>query len=286
MRGKIKCRVDIEERSECILCCDHCKDRCEKECIFAKRKRRGKERGNGIAVKCNHKTSITDTVNDNYCAKCNDLKESILSGHTEENDLYKCKKCGTVNIEGLGELKKKSPGYLSLKKAVISNCEENKDCKFNPNGCDKEGRTGCFHKYCDKFKWVIERAKHYGESLDMNWEDILDSWEGRRSYWYMNYYQDANQPLIKADKVRVFDTVEDLHKSIGDKGFRCPSCGQVTTNPYECNSGYKVTKDKVCDWKVYGLFGSLGKGINVFVKSEMRSNDIFMPIAWEEGEDE
>ena len=66
------------------------------------------------------------------------------------------------------------------------------------------------HKYCDKFKWVIDRAKHYGEKLGIPWEDILDSWESHRDYWYMNYYQECNQPTILSGNVRVFDTVEDL----------------------------------------------------------------------------
>lgn len=191
-------------------------------------------------------------------------------------------------------------GYEELKKSVIDNCNEGEGC-FNPNGCDHEFYrrvpaeglnkkytdtvtkcvSKCGHKYCDKFKWVIDRANHYGEKLDLNWEDVLDSWEENRSYWYMNYYQDANQPEIKGDKVRVFETVEDLHKSIGSKGFRCPSCGGISKNPYECNSELEVD-GKACNWKVYGLFGHLGKGVFVYVKDKLSGEDLFMPISWED----
>lgn len=169
-------------------------------------------------------------------------------------------------------------GYEKLKATVIDDCNKGEGC-FNHNGCDKE-RTTCFHRYCDKFKWIVNRAKNYGEKLDLNWEDILNSWEEDRSYWYMNYYQEANQPEINSERVRVFETIEELHKSIGDRGFRCPSCGGISKNPYKCNSGLKV-RGKTCDWKVYGLFGDLGKGIFVYVKEKLAGEDLFMPISWE-----
>jgi len=38
---------------------------------------------------------------------------------------------------------------------------------------------------------------------------------------------------------------------------------------------------KPCDWKVYGLFKDLGKGVYIFVKEKMRGETIFKPIAWE-----
>lgn len=179
-------------------------------------------------------------------------------------------------------------GYEKLKEAVTRDCNgsgPNEHCGcFNPDGCNVEGhRIGeygkpgyksCFHRYCDKFKWVIDRAKHYEEKTCIPWEQILDSWESRRNYWYMNYYQECNQPEIKSDRVRVFDTLEDLKASIGDKGFRCPSCGKISKSPYECTS-------EGCDWKVYGLFKDLGKSVFVFVKEKIAGETIFMPIAWE-----
>lgn len=193
-----------------------------------------------------------------------------------------------------------SKGYESLIEAVKSDCNNGQGC-FNTNGCDHEfnryepakghekrfGNTvcrrvsKCTHKYCDTFKWIIDRAKHYEDKLGIGWEDILDSWEENRNYWYMNYYQEANQPKIDGDKVRVFDTIKDFHESVGDKGFRCPSCGGITKNPYECNSGMEMSKDKICNWKVYGFFGGLGKEVFVYVKEKVRGEKIFMPIEWE-----
>lgn len=200
-----------------------------------------------------------------------------------------------------------SKGYESLVEKVKRDCDKGQGC-FNPNGCDHEFYryepaeehmkkygdkvckcvSKCSHKYCDTFKWIIDRAKHYADKTGLNWEDILDSWEEDCNYWYMNYYQECNQPEIKGDKVKVFDTVEDMLKSIGKKQFRCPSCGGISTNPYSCDSGLEIEKAtkrkpaKVCDWKVYGLFGDLGKGVFVFCKDKVKGETIFMPVSWEQ----
>lgn len=189
-----------------------------------------------------------------------------------------------LSLERVGN---KLTGYEKLKATVEKECNERNSCGcFNQNGCDKpngrfEGKS-CFHQYCDQFKWVINRAKHYEEKTGIPWNEILDSWEEKRNYWYMNYYQDCNQPEIKGDKVRVFETVKDMMDSLVEKKFRCPSCGGISASPYRCNSGNLVNKNTgVCDWNVGGLFGDLGKGIFVFCKDKVAGETIFMPIAWE-----
>lgn len=194
-----------------------------------------------------------------------------------------------------------SKGYESLVEAVKRDCAHGEGC-FNPNGCDKEffitvpednpelrkyfktackHNVKCFHNYCDKFKWVIDRAKHYGEKLNIPWESILDSWEEMRSYSWNNYYQEANQPEIKHGKVKVFETVDDLTNSFNGLGFRCPRCNGVSSSPYECDSGKEIESGKKCDWKVYGLFKDMGKGVFVYVKDQLRGETIFIPVAWE-----
>ena len=175
-----------------------------------------------------------------------------------------------------------SSGYEKLKAAVEYDCTKDGGT-FHPEGCvgcERARYLGkwCFHKYCDKFKWVIERAKLYAEVTGLNWEDILDSWEKDRTYWYMNYYQETNQPQPKSNRVRIFDTLEEFKNAVGEGKFRCPRCGGITTNPYECNA------NKDCDWKVFGLMGDLGKGIFVYVKEKLAGTTIFMPISWEEAE--
>ena len=146
---------------------------------------------------------------------------------------------------------------------------------------DDEKKQGGFHDYRKTLAWAVARAKHYAEKTGLTPEAILDAWEMKRTHWYMNYYQEANQPSITSDKVRVFETVADLLASIGKTGFRCPNCEAVSKSPYACDSGVK-SHGKVCDWKVYGLFGHMGKGVAVFVKEKLTVENLFTPIAWEQ----
>lgn len=147
----------------------------------------------------------------------------------------------------------------------------------------KAGRK-FFHDYDGKLDWVLARARHYAEKLNIDQVELLDAWEKRRDYWYMNYYQDANQPLIEVGVTRVFDTRADLLASLGGRHeFRCPACEGVSSDPYKCTAG-TVVKGKACDWKAYGLFGCIGKGTFVFVKEAMHGDTFFTPLAWESGQ--
>jgi hypothetical protein len=173
-------------------------------------------------------------------------------------------------------------GYDSLFEAVKQDCQKKENC-FNLEGCNKQGN--CFHKYCDKFKWIIDRAKHYSEKTGIDWKDILKGWEQQRSYWYMNFYQEANQPEIKTDKVIIVENKEDYLKKYPSKKFICPYCKGISTDPNDCNSGLKVEllngkkkKKEVCNWKSYGLFGAMGGGVHIFLKDSCRIIEIFKPI--------
>lgn len=139
---------------------------------------------------------------------------------------------------------------------------------------DKDLEQGGLHDYESKYQWVIDRAKHYEEKTGIPYEKIIDSWEEDRSYWYMNYYQDANQPELTGKKVFVFDSYADYREAVGDKGFLCPKCDHASKNPYECDS-------ESCDWKSYGFLGTMGKGAFVFVKDKMKGSSIFMPVAFD-----
>lgn len=130
-------------------------------------------------------------------------------------------------------------------------------------------------------KYLRAKLYEYSEALGVPQEEILAAWEEKRDYSAINYYQECNQPSIKAGKVRVFETVADMLQAIGDREFRCPACEGVSTKAYECDTKKKV-EGKTCDWKVYGLFGDLGKGIHVFCKDKMRGETIFMPVSWED----
>lgn len=143
-----------------------------------------------------------------------------------------------------------------------------------------ERRAPKAHNYRAKLAWVLDRASHYAQKTGTRAEDILDAWEKRRDYWYMNYYQECNQPVITGNRMRVFDSMSQIALAVGNDGYRCPFCNGKSTNPYECNSGLSI-KGKRCDWKVYGLFRDLGKGVQLFVKDGLQTDLIFMPIKWE-----
>lgn len=166
-------------------------------------------------------------------------------------------------------------GYHRLWQAVQNDCLEHGGV-LHPEGCCDCGK-GCSHRYCDKFRWAVDRAKEYEEATCIDWKDILTDWENNRTYWYMNYYQECNQPAIDSKKVRIFDTEADFWKSVGNSGYRCPSCGKISKDPYEC---------KACGWKVYGLLKDLGKGVFVLIKDSLKGDTIFMPVAWEGGKNE
>lgn len=158
----------------------------------------------------------------------------------------------------------KCEGYIKLREKANSNIQHG----WGEAGVNK------------KFDWVIERAKHYADKLDLPINDILISWVNDCNYSFVNYFQDCNQPEIKVDKVRVFDTIEQMLESIGEKRFRCPACNGISTDPYSCNSG-ELISNKKCDWKVYGFLGDLGKGIYVYVKDQLKGETMFIPLAWE-----
>ena len=149
--------------------------------------------------------------------------------------------------------------------------------------CDENKSPG-FHDYYQKVMWVIDRAIHYADKTGLTVTQLINAWEIQRTYWYMNFYQDSNQPELTGDRIRVFDTLKEAVGSFGTKGFRCPACDGVSSDAYACDSGLplEMNDGNPCNWKVYGLFGDLGKGITIFVNEHVRGDNIFMPIAYEE----
>lgn len=161
-------------------------------------------------------------------------------------------------------------------------------CKDYTDSCKEyletygDTNADCGHKceYCSKFKWAVDRAKHYEEKLGIPWKEVLKSWEDDRSYWFLNYYQDCNQPLIESDNVFVFENAAELRAKCG-KQFICPHCKGISTNPYECNSGNEVN-GKICCWKAYGF---LRFGLCFcYCKEERKGTHIFMPVALQKTE--
>lgn len=131
---------------------------------------------------------------------------------------------------------------------------------------------------------IEEICEHYGEALGYSAIEVFKALEKWRDYSYPNYYQWANFPRL--DEVIVFKNSDEmLDKVKPHLGFRCPNCEGKTKSPYVCDSGKKVDDDKTCDWKVYGLFGTLGKGARITISENWIEKpivqSIFYPLAWE-----
>ena len=54
----------------------------------------------------------------------------------------------------------------------------------------------------DHFQWVINRAKHYANFINTPIENVLNDWEEKRKYWWLNYYQDGNQPKFYSNSLK------------------------------------------------------------------------------------
>ncbi len=141
------------------------------------------------------------------------------------------------------------------------------------------------HGRVDGFtKTIKEICIYYAEKLGYTPAEVFKALEEKRDYSYPNYYQWAKFP--KLEDVKVYKDQEELLKVIQpEKGFRCPSCVGVSKDPYTCDTGIERKDKKICDWKSYGVFGTLGKGIRLIIVKDWLKNPIvdscFMPISME-----
>lgn len=87
----------------------------------------------------------------------------------------------------------KSEGYRSLKAAYIKDVQNSKKQKYPMR--DKE-------EFLKHFNWVINRAKHYAVKKNISIIVVLNEWESKRKYWWLNYYKNCNQPKIHTNKLK------------------------------------------------------------------------------------
>ncbi len=83
----------------------------------------------------------------------------------------------------------KSPGYMSLKRTYTSEVMRNKTGRKKPE---------LYKLFC----WVIARAQHYAHRKNISIEEVLNTWEAGRDYWWLNYYQEGRQPKLPSGKPR------------------------------------------------------------------------------------
>lgn len=87
----------------------------------------------------------------------------------------------------------RSPGYRSLKAAYMHDVH---DAGRHPNPMRKKAEL------LKKFRWVIGRALHYAHHTGEPLEKILNQWEFKRDYWWINYYGEYKQPKQPSGKPR------------------------------------------------------------------------------------
>lgn len=125
----------------------------------------------------------------------------------------------------------------------------------------------------------------YSKAFGMTEDAVFRAIEDRRTYSAVNYYQQSSFPDITG--LVTYRTTEAMMTALQpERGFRCPSCNAISKDHQSCDSGSEMAPGKVCDWKSFGLFGTLGKGLRVVVVEQFLQNgvihDIFMPIALED----
>lgn len=102
----------------------------------------------------------------------------------------------------------KTPGYVSLKAAYIRDVQEaakSQDKGYHPMRSKKE--------FLEHFRWVIGRAEHYAHHKNTTIDVILNEWEDKRTYWWLNYYQNNRQPLLNRSSVCLPPSIKLLRKN-------------------------------------------------------------------------
>lgn len=84
-------------------------------------------------------------------------------------------------------------GYKSLKKAYIHDV---KDAAKQKHPMRRKA------EFIRHFQWVIGRASHYAHHTGKSIEYVLDGWEFKRDYWWLNYYQDCKQPKFHSKSLK------------------------------------------------------------------------------------
>lgn len=138
------------------------------------------------------------------------------------------------------------------------------------SGCRKE-------KLKTKLDWVLLRAQQYADYCHVTRDDVLSAWEERRGYWWINFYQDANQPDLSKSENHVMTLSEweaEGKRRFGDEQldwkFKCPACGHIQSmrefkdarlEPQlaylNCASRHGLGGKADCKWTIGGLL-SLG----------------------------
>lgn len=148
-------------------------------------------------------------------------------------------------------------------------------CRDSWSGAEGENRAKIVNALIDRV------CKEYGQAFGMTEQEVFDIIESQRDYCAVNYYQEAKFP--KLTDCKVYQTNADVRAALTPHEFYCPLCKQASSDPQTCNTGALLPDGKPCDWKSYGLFGTMGTGLRFvcvedFKAGNGRVHEIFMPM--------
>lgn len=138
--------------------------------------------------------------------------------------------------------------------------------------------------------FIKSMTKNYSEVLGYSEVEILAAMETERQSIPSNYYNANNFPLLD-EKVKIFETTNELFDSIKQNRFICPCCKQEQMNPYTCESGF-IDNEKECDLRKHSILKSLSNSIatnykkfrftikDTFLDKPM-IDDCFLPVEYQ-----
>lgn len=81
----------------------------------------------------------------------------------------------------------KSKGYKSLKAAYVYDVQKSVH-RARKGWSDRSKEEFRYH-----FKRAIGLAMHYAHKWNLPLEVVLDHWESKRDYWWLNFYQKSGR---------------------------------------------------------------------------------------------
>ena len=133
---------------------------------------------------------------------------------------------------------------------------------------DVRNEPGRANEWKARLDWALARAGQYADRLGIDRDTVLAAWEEHRNYWYVNYYQEANQPdLSNHHVVTLAEWVAEGQRLFGkdklDWKFRCPYCGHIQTPREFMTVGLNPQSAYLscvgCKWTIGGLINVGGR---------------------------
>ena len=120
---------------------------------------------------------------------------------------------------------------------------------------------------------VFSISTLYGAEAKEGGESVPIFLFGGAREWYIEQFGRTPDEGKEAKKEELATALSSMMYGGFEDRRRYEAALTAITDPYEC---------KACGWKVYGLFGDMGKGVFVYIKSELKGCNMFMPISWVE----